>query len=170
MKIKKNQLSWFAIGIFFAMFLNFSFLGLVEIKAATTNASLQGATMDRFVPGTTTSNGIIQCGRPGQDLCTLCDLIKGIYDIVQYIIKIAVWVTLAAIAVGGGMYAISAGDSKMIELAKGAMKNALIGLVVVLSAWLMINTLLLVIGAQTNLGIGGVVGWNKFECTASDAR
>ncbi len=143
------------------------FLGNVIYPKIVANTPSAVTTMDRNVPGSTVASGIIQCGRPGHELCTLCDLIKGIYDIVQYIIKIAVWVTLAAIAVGGGMYALSAGESKMIELAKGAMKNALIGLVIVLTAWLMINTLLLVIGTQSNLGISGVVSWGKFECAAA---
>lgn len=114
------------------------------------------------------AEALVPCGRTGQPMCTLCDLIKGIYDIVQYIIKIAVWVTLTAIAIGGGMYALSAGNSNMIELAKGAMKKALIGLVIVLTAWLMVNTLLLVIGTQSNLGITGVVSWGKFECAATN--
>ena len=103
-------------------------------------------------------------------MCTLCDLIKGFHDIIQYLIKIAIGVALATIAISGGMYAVSVGEPKMIELAKGAMKNALIGLVIILSAWLIINTLLLAIGTRTNLGIGGVTSWGKFECTANSSR
>jgi len=143
-------------------------LGNVAYPKIVANTPSAVTTMDRNIAGSTVASGIIQCGRPGHELCTLCDLIKGIYDIVQYIIKIAVWVTLTAIAIGGGMYALSAGNSNMIELAKGAMKKALIGLVIVLTAWLMVNTLLLVIGTQSNLGITGVVSWGKFECAATN--
>lgn len=126
------------------------------------------AATDSSVPGTTEAGGIVQCGRGGQEMCTLCDLIKGLNIIIHYLLKIAIVVALTAITVGGGMYVISTGNSKMIDMAKGAMKNAVIGLVIMLSAWLLINTLLLALGASSNLGITGVTVWGNFDCAASN--
>ncbi|MEI8344259.1 MAG: pilin [Candidatus Moraniibacteriota bacterium] len=122
---------------------------------------------DNMVPGTTASGGIISCGRGGQPMCTLCDLIIGIHAIIIYLLKIAIGLALTIFTVAGVMYIVSVGNSGMIELAKGAMKNAILGFVIILAAWLMINTLLLVIGARTNLGITGVTVWGKFECAAA---
>lgn len=135
-------------------------------SASSTISSMNGGTMDSSIPGTTEPGGIIQCGRGGQNMCTLCDLIKGLNDIIQYIMKIAIGLALAMFTVGGGIYVISVGEPKMIEMGKGAMKNAAIGFAIIFSAWLIINTLLFAIGASSNLGISGVSSWGNFQCAA----
>ena len=39
-----------------------------------------------IIPGTLTENtGIIRCGRAGQSMCTLCDLIAGMNRIIKYL-------------------------------------------------------------------------------------
>ncbi|NTV41527.1 MAG: hypothetical protein HGA61_04645 [Candidatus Moranbacteria bacterium] len=123
-----------------------------------------------FVHNASAAGGLVPCGKTGEAMCTLCDLIKGINGIIQYLLKLSVGVALTAIAVGGVIYAASVGNPKMIETAKEAMKNALIGLLIILTAWLIINTLLLAIGTQTNLGVNGVTSWGKFECTANSSK
>ncbi len=135
-----------------------------------TNVPIVAATPSDIIPGTTEAGGVIQCGRAGQRMCTLCDLIKGMNDIIKYLMRIAVGVALAAITIGGGIYIVSVGDPKMIETAKGAMKYAAIGLVVIFSAWLIINTLLVSLGTFPGLGIGGASSWGDFQCAASAQR
>lgn len=118
------------------------------------------------IPGTTEPGGIIKCGRGGQNMCTLCDMIKGFYDIIDYIMKIAIGVALVAIAIGGILYTVSAGDSGAAEKAKTTIKNALIGFIIVFSAWLIVNTTIRAIGARSDLGIN-VTGWGDFDCNAN---
>lgn len=119
-----------------------------------------------IVPGTPAADGgsgIIKCGRAGQNMCKLCDLIVGINTIIQYGFMIAIIVALTFIVVGAVIYIVSAGNTGVIETAKGAMKNAAIGILIVFCAWLIINTSLRVLGARSDLGIG-VAGWSSFTC------
>jgi hypothetical protein len=114
------------------------------------------------------ANGIVSCGR-GQSMCTLCDLIAGMNNIIQYLMKISIGVALLAMSIGGVMYVVSAGDSKLIDQAKGTMKNAAIGFVIIFAGWLIINTTITYIGTKTITDNGGTLGinvtsWGQFDC------
>lgn len=141
-------------------------LGNVAYPKITPNVKPEAFEVDNSVYGTTEASGIVQCGRPGHEMCTLCDLIKGFYDIIQYIIKIAVVVALAMFTLGGSSYVTSFGGEKEIEMAKAAMKNAVIGLTIILAAWLLVNTVFLILGASPNLGVSQASSWWQFECSA----
>jgi hypothetical protein len=142
--------------IFFAILMCFSVWGCAAMAAD-----------DPIVPGTLSadaSKGIIQCGKNGQRMCKLCDLIVGIKAIIQYGLTIAVVVALTFIVVGAVMYIVSAGNTGMIEMAKGAMKNAAIGLIIFLTAWLIVTYTLKVLSARDDLGISATGGWSSFTC------
>lgn len=122
------------------------------------------------VPGTTEGKSVISCGRSGQRMCTLCDIIVGINNIIRYGFQIAIVIALTAISIGGVMYTISAGDSGQITQAKGIIKSAAVGMIIVFAAWLIVNYTMILIGAKTNLGITRVQSWYKFECRAPQNR
>jgi len=139
-------------------------------SAATPSAGGPQITSD-IIPGTTEPGGLIQCGRPGQRMCTLCDLIKGMNIIIHYLMRIAVGVALLAVAIGGVMYVVSAGDSGLIETAKSTMKNAAWGFVLIFAGFLIINTTIDYIGAKKdvngNLTFGmNITSWGQFDCNA----
>jgi len=67
---------------------------------------------------------------------------------------------LTFIVVGAVMYIVSAGNTGMIEMAKGAMKNAAIGIIIVFVAWVFINYVTMAVGATPDLA----AGWWKFKC------
>lgn len=116
-----------------------------------------------IIPGETTDNsGIIKCGRPGQPMCKLCDLISGFNNIIQYLMKIAIGVALLAITIGGILYIISTGDSGLMEMAKSSIKNAAIGFALVLAAYLIVNTTIVYLGTEEDLGINA--SWGTFNC------
>ena len=92
-----------------------------------------------------TTGGIVPCGKnTGENedksqACTICHLIEGIHNIVQKIVGLIVVTATVVIVVAGVMYIVSAGNPAMITMAKTAMKNALIGVIVVLTAFMMIT-------------------------------
>lgn len=124
------------------------------------------------IPGVTEgTSDIIKCGRPGQDMCTLCDMISGMNNIIQYLMKISIGVALLAFSIGGVMYVVSAGDTGQINTAKSVMKNAAIGFVVIFAGWLIINTTIDYLGARKNkngeITFGmNIISWGKFDCSA----
>lgn len=120
------------------------------------------------------ANGIITCGR-GQNMCTLCDLIGGMNNIIQYLMRISIGVALLAMAVGGVMYIVSAGDGDLIKSAKGTMTNAAKGFVIIFTAFLIINTTINYIGSKKNAsGVAtfgmNITSWGKFDCSANPNR
>lgn len=128
---------------------------------------------DTRIPGTSVdaSSGLIKCGRPGQNMCTLCDLIAGMNVIIQYLMKIAIGVALLAITIGGAMYIISAGDKNMIGKAKTTMENAAWGFVIIFAGYLIINTTITYLGAKTDANGNATFGmnitsWGQFDCSA----
>ncbi len=127
------------------------------------------------VPGESTGGGLIQCGRPGTDMCTLCDIIKGMNIIIQYLMKIAIGVALLAMSIGGVMYVISAGDSGLIDTGKNTMKNAAIGFVIIFAGYLIINTTINYLGTkkgatgEATFGMN-ITSWGNFDCTANPNR
>lgn len=113
----------------------------------------------------------IKCGRSGQRMCTLCDLIAGLDIIIKFIMEISVGIGILAFAAGGVMYVVSAGDPGMKGKANKTMESAAIGFVIIFAGWLIVNTVILSLGSQTNangeatFGMN-VTGWGKFECSA----
>lgn len=114
--------------------------------------------------GSSGGGGIITCGKTVGSMCTLCDIIKGINTIIQYLLRIGIGFALLSITIGGVLYIVSAGESGLMETGKKTIFNAAIGLVIMLGAWLIISTTLRVIGANGNLGISGVTKWGTFDC------
>lgn len=135
----------------------------VLIESTIKTPTMSGAQADSVVPGETEGNGIVACGRPGQSMCTLCDLIAGLNNVIQYLMKISIGVALLAMTIGGVMYVVSAGDSGLIDKAKGAIKNASIGFVIIFAAYLIVDTTINYLGTSDGMGIK-VTSWGKFEC------
>ena len=106
-----------------------------------------------------TNGALVNCGKSGQPSCTICDLIAGMHGIVQWLIKVMIVAALVVITVAGIMYIVSAGGS-LTHVAAGAVKYTLVGITVVLVAFLVITFLLnRVFSVNTQLvGEGGAEG------------
>ncbi|HEX7586292.1 MAG TPA: hypothetical protein VF390_01520 [Patescibacteria group bacterium] len=115
------------------------------------------------VSGTPTSSKLVpDCGVTGRP-CTLCHFIVGFHNLVQYGLYWVITFALVGIFISGVMYILSAGNEKMITDAKSFMKASLIGFVVVAGAWMIVNTTLQVLSANTDLGVGAT-NWYTFNC------
>ena len=132
--------------------------------------------------GTATSPGgwrpgdpIVPCGRSDAngevaDMCTVCHLMLGIDNVVTFFVKL-IWVAgVLVIVIAGVMYIVSAGNQSMVTMAKTAIKNTLIGVAVVLSAFVIIHFTLKMIARNGtpetgNLQNFGTNSWS-FECSS----
>lgn len=140
--------------------------GSTRLTTPASGPGSAGQISNNVVPGTTTEESdLIKCGRAGQRMCTLCDLIAGLNLVIQFIMKLSIGVGILAFTIAGVMYIISAGDSKMTGMAKETMKNAAIGFVIIFAGWVIINTTINSLGAYSNLGIN-ITSWGQFECAA----
>ncbi|EKD58862.1 MAG: hypothetical protein ACD_56C00037G0007 [uncultured bacterium] len=135
-----------------------------------------GQATDYKIPGTTTEESqLVKCGRPGQSMCTLCDFIAGLNNVIQYIMRISIGVGLLAFTIAGVVYVVSAGDPKTTGRAKDIMKNAAIGFVIIFAGWLIVNTVIQSLGSKTdaqgNPTFGmNITSWGQFDCSANPNR
>lgn len=132
------------------------------------------------VPVGTVDAGLVVCGLNGDDdttanideslPCTACHVLLMADVIIDWIMQVMTVIGIAVIFAMGILYIVSAGNEKMIGMAKGGIKAALIGVTVILSAWLIVSTIIRLAGASDYFGSYFQDGVFSFTCdTASNA-
>jgi hypothetical protein len=89
-------------------------------------------------------------GSGGFSACqSFCDLVATFINVIYWGIGLVLWV-LAPIffAVGGVIYLIAGANAESISRARKTLIGTVIGVLIVVSAWLIINTFVTVIGIQ----------------------
>jgi hypothetical protein len=103
---------------------------------------------------------IVPCGtgNPKESACTICDLAAGINNIMKFITGIIAYAAAVIVVVAGIIYIVSSGNPQMTSMAKSAIKNAAIGLVIVITAFLIVHFIILAIvqGDTNTVGKGEV--------------
>lgn len=96
--------------------------------------------------------------------CGSCDVVAMANKIVKWLIGVLFVIFAIMIAAGGFGLVTSGGNQTAKEAAKGRITNALIGIVLVLAAWLLVDTLMRALLAG---GTGQINGkfWYTIECT-----
>jgi len=109
-----------------------------------------------LVPYVAQAAGLVPCGDGGvETACTLCHFITGISSIILIIRNVMVFIGLAIITAMGIVYVVSAGNESLITLAKAGIKTTLMGIVIVLFAWFIVNLIMFYIfNAKNDLGVG----------------
>jgi len=127
------------------------------------------------VPIHAQTTGLVTCGLQhgtGTEtaFCTICDLIV----LIQNIMNKAMYIFAAPIAAfmlgyGGFLMVwagVKGGDSGMMKKGKDIMTNSIIGIVIIFSSWLLIDTLMKGLGAYQYATSPNFGPWNKIECQA----
>lgn len=145
-------------------------VSVLDPPVTTPNAPVVPSSIDTnaTIPGNAigAGDGIVTCGRAGQQMCKLCDLIKGILDIINYIEDILFGVFILAFMIGGIIYITSSGESSMMEMGKKTLMNAAIGIVIVLASYLIVFTVITYLGTKPDMGMTNV-SWDSFDCAAA---
>ncbi len=85
--------------------------------------------------------------------CGFDDLMQQIQKLINFLLfTIAMPVTAIMFAYAGFLYIASGGNGGNIEKAKGIFKKVLIGFVLALAAWLIVKTIMVSLGYNTNGG------------------
>jgi len=98
-------------------------------------------------------SGFIPCGRttgtPAEMApCTLCHIIVGGQRIISWGMGVMTVIAIVVIVAMGILYIVSTGNEQMMSTAKSGIKATLIGFAVMLSAWLIVMTVLRVISVK----------------------
>jgi hypothetical protein len=140
-----------------------------------TNTTPLSSTATTPTPATPAPNGqfsgLVPCGfgtftggneSSSSTGCQACNLAQLIQNIITFAIGIAIPIAAALFAYAGFLYITSASNPANIGKAKGIFKDALVGFLIAVCAWLIINTLLHVIFNQGTFSSGN---WFTIQCS-----
>lgn len=103
-----------------------------------------------------------ECGGEGQPACQACYAVELVNNVVSWLVMILGVIAAILIVAAGARLVTSGGNASAKEQAKSSMTNLIIGYLIVLSAWLVIDyglRALLVEGGSARFGI-----WNQISC------
>lgn len=108
--------------------------------------------------------GLVPCGGPGENPCTVCDLLILIQNIIDFVIKGAFIICIVLVIYGGFRWLLSLGKEANIALGQKTIISALFGLLIVLASWLIVHTIFWLLSPKIE-GIDNLNStWFKLEC------
>lgn len=141
---------------------------LVLPVVASASSSGQYTNPSLWPTGFWAPNGLVSCTGnyipgSGANSCTnLCDLIGTIINIIYFAMSIAIFIVAPIMfVVGSIMVMVSGANPEMLGRGKKVLLSTVIGLVIVLCAYLVVATIISV------LGINGVGGFGNAICNVS---
>ncbi len=93
--------------------------------------------------------------------CDFCDALIVTQNIIQFLFQIAIPITVAMIAYGAIRMMISAASEEQVRNARHIMTSAVVGLVIALAAWIIVNTLLHILAKDATVAVWNVITCNK---------
>ena len=99
--------------------------------------------IDRFI-GSFTGG---QCTSATGEIPEISGIFCVLVNIVDYMLSIGAAISFIMLVVGGLQYMISGGDEKAITAAKSTITHAVLGLLIIFGAILIVNTVLVSLGA-----------------------
>lgn len=127
------------------------------------------------LPMSSASAAFVPCGTAANPTpCTLCHIVVAGKNVMDWGMQVMVAIGLVVITAMGIMYIVSTGDEGMAKQAKSGIKSSLIGVSVMLGAWLLVNTTLLLVAQESDASKNPIVGLYttngyRFSCTNQSA-
>ncbi len=114
-----------------------------------------------FIPNLTQAQGFVPCSGA---TCSACDFVMMANTIIDWLIGVLL-VGFGVLAVIAGFKLVtSAGNPSALKDAKESFVSAFIGLLIILGAWIAVDTLIRGLGVQGMQG--GPLPWSRIECFA----
>jgi uncharacterized membrane protein YgcG len=106
--------------------------------------------------------GLVPCGGAKEPRCETCHVMQLVNGVIGWLVLILGTVAAIIIVYAGFKLVMSGGNRHAMEDAKELISNMLIGYVIVLAGWLLIDTgmKMLLTNGETPLGM-----WNQLQCT-----
>jgi len=131
---------------------------------AFASVSVQYAHADNPNQGTYDySTGLVPCSGPD---CQACSIVSLIQNIINYAIGLSIPIAMALFAWAGVLYFTESANPHGIETAKKIFRSALVGFIVALGAYLIVDTILHSILDPKQYAEGS---WFQIQCTGTGA-
>lgn len=96
---------------------------------------------------------------PCQDNCTFCDLLQMAKNITYFLLEfVAIPAAVIMIAYGAFNIMFAAGNEERAKKGRGIIQTAIFGAVIALAAWVIVNTIISI------LGKGDILFWKNLPC------
>jgi len=125
-----------------------------------------------FTPLLTSAAGLVPCGREVDDPetldiyedqpCTTCDLLVLVQNVLEFALKMAFLIIIGFIVYGGFRWIFSLGKEENLKAGQQIITNAIIGLIIILTAWIIVNTVFWTIKRMGGDDYTGT--WFHIEC------
>lgn len=115
-----------------------------------------------FVSATHVSNaGLVQCDEAHPESCSLCALFSTVKEVYNFASRLTLILAIAYVLWGGYEIMISGAKPALYASGKKRIKNAFIGVFIVLAAWFLVNAF--IVGLT---GSGNIYGtpWQTLKC------
>ena len=117
--------------------------------------------------GLYTGGGLIPCGQTAANACNSCHVVILANTIIKWLIGITFMIFAGMAVYAGVKLVMSGGNSHAKEDAKQMFTNVFIGLMIILGAWLMVDTLLRFVLKNGETGnIDGYGPWSQVKCVS----
>jgi hypothetical protein len=109
---------------------------------------------------------IVQCGGEGQEMCKVCDIVKLGMNILNFFVFFSTLLATLLFVNAGVLYLFSPANPGNISKAHHIFTNTLIGILIILCAWLVVDTVMRNLYDQQGTGWGP---WNEILCKPGGA-
>lgn len=116
------------------------------------------------LPSLSFAAGVVPCGGTGEPACQACHFVQLGQNLIVWFIGIMASIIALIFAIGG-MKMVMSGGGEGVSAAKAMMTNSVIGLIILLSAWLVVDTVLKMFVDGSKLGT-----WNEIQCVAQPSK
>lgn len=112
-----------------------------------------------LVPVFTYAAGFVPCGGPNEPPCQTCHVIDLVNNLLSWLVVILGTIAAIMIVFAGFKLVTSGGNQAAMKSAKDIMTNIIIGYIIVLAGWLLID-----FGMKALLNEGTFGVWNEVQC------
>lgn len=109
------------------------------------------------------SAGLVPCGGPDEEPCQTCHVVSLMSNVINWLIVILGFLAVLVIIYAGIRLVTSAGNTSAMESAKKILTNMIIGYVIVLAGWLIIDYGIKALVNESKFG-----PWNVIECVTQE--
>ncbi len=110
--------------------------------------------------------GLVPCGGPNEVPCNFCEFVSMTNGIITWVIGVMLVVFAIIVVVAGMGMVTSGGNPAAKTAAKSKLSNAIIGLIIILAAWLLVDTVMLGLLTGGRGEISGFGPWSEVTCGA----
>ena len=108
--------------------------------------------------------GLVPCGGEGDPECQACHVVQLAQNILTWVINIMASIIALIFVIGGIKMVMSAGDTGAVKQARKMITNSVIGFIILLTAWLIMDTVLKTFVNEDALKEGGMGPWHQVQC------